>query len=116
MLDDVANLADLLNFYKESSLDVMQQLDLFQRQYDNLRTKNIAEMQKPDFQLKFPQQLTKKVYQQVTNKIFAVIRHLVYYQVRHIVRNRKNPQSQDKYITKNEMKDILSALDTVKIR
>lgn len=59
-------------------------------------------------------ELTKKVYVSVTNKIFAVIRHLVYCQIRTIIRSRKN--STDRYITKNEMKDVLASLDTVKMR
>ena len=39
-------------------------------------------------------------------KIFAAIRHAIYKRIRDIVRTRS-----EKYITKNEMKDILMGLD-----
>jgi hypothetical protein len=44
-------------------------------------------------------------------KIFAAIRHVIYKEIRVIVRSRS-----EKYITKNEMKDILMNMDVQAIR
>jgi hypothetical protein len=51
----------------------------------------------------------------VLQKIFAAIRHLIYKEIRQIVRHRSS-SSTEKYITKNEMKDLLSKLDVRSIR
>ena len=59
--------------------------------------------------------MTKKVYVQITQKIFAVIRYQIYTQIRTIIRSRPAGTT-DKYITKNELKDILGSLDTLKVR
>jgi hypothetical protein len=47
----------------------------------------------------------------ILKKIFAAIRHVIYKEIRGIVRNRP-----EKYITKNEMKDILHNMDVQTIR
>ena len=67
----------------------------------------------PDFRLEFPEALTKKVYIQLTAKLFAGIRYQVYCAIRQLVRTQPDPR---KYITKNQMKDILQSLDTAEIR
>lgn len=69
------------------------------------------ELRKPDFQLSFPEGLTKKAYVQIISKLLATIRYKVYSAIRQLVRPR-----QDKYITKAEMKDILGSLDTRDMR
>jgi hypothetical protein len=51
----------------------------------------------------------------VLQKIFASIRHLIYKEIRQIVRHRSSSYT-EKYITKNEMKDLLSKLDVRSIR
>eukprot|EP00347_Sterkiella_histriomuscorum_P015111 403358280 len=68
-------------------------------------------LQEPNFNLEFPENLTKEVYLKILAKVFASIRHIIYKQIRTIVRARD-----EKYLTKNEMKDILHNLDTQSIR
>ena len=65
----------------------------------------------PDFELEFPATLTKEVYLKILRKIFAGIRHVIYKEIRNIVRNRP-----ERYLTKNEMKDILMHMDVQTIR
>ena len=68
-------------------------------------------LREPNFELQFPDTLTKEVYLSMLKKIFAAIRHVIYKQIRELVRGRP-----EKYITKNEMKDILMNMDVQTIR
>ena len=61
--------------------------------------------------MEFPSSLTKEVYIKILKKIFAAIRHTVYKEIRGIVRSRD-----EKYLTKNEMKDILHNMDVQSVR
>ena len=54
------------------------------------------------------------MYLIVTLKIFAVVRHQLYIQIRSLVRSHSTHT--EKYVTKNEMKEILGSLDVRKIR
>ena len=43
-------------------------------------------LQEPNFELEFPESLTKDTYLKILKKIFAAIRHTIYKQIRVIVR------------------------------
>ncbi|CDW76168.1 UNKNOWN [Stylonychia lemnae] len=91
-----------------SDPSIKSQLDLIDINNDRLFGEVLQE---PNFNLEFPSTLTKEVYMKILKKVFATIRHRVYKQIRDIVRPRP-----DKYITKNELKDILHNLDFQNIR
>jgi hypothetical protein len=55
-----------------------------QKNYISLCKENPAV--EPDFQLKFPRELTKKIYFQVVSKLFAGIRFRIYSEIRQIIR------------------------------
>lgn len=97
-----------MSHYSLTSSEVQRQLNLFQANFVGLTGE---ELRKPDFQLSFPEGLTKKAYVQIISKLLATIRYKVYSAIRQLVRPR-----QDKYITKAEMKDILGSLDTRDMR
>jgi hypothetical protein len=69
-------------------------------------------VEKPDFELKFPTQMTKKLYVIIVKKIFAVLRFQIYKAIRAIVRGRQGSA----YLTKNEVRDVLGSLDMREIR
>ena len=81
--------------------------------------------EKPDFELIFPAQLTKRTYVLVVKKIFAVMRHLLYREIRKIQRARGSKTAlsssavsgtSNHYLTKNELRKILEELDIATIR
>ena len=81
--------------------------------------------EKPDFELIFPAQLTKRTYVLVVKKIFAVMRHLLYCEIRKIQRARGSKTAlsssavsgtSNHYLTKNELRKILEELDIATIR
>ncbi len=83
--------------------DIKVQVELIDKNNDRLFGESL---QQPDFELSFPQSLTKEVYLKILKKVFAGIRHHLYKEIRAIVRPRE-----EKYLTKNEMKEILHNLD-----
>lgn len=86
---------------------VKRQVDLFDLNNERLFNK----LEAPDFELEYPETLTKEVYLSILKKVFATIRYRIYKQIRDIIRPREQ-----KYLTKNELKDILHNLNVQEIR
>lgn len=75
-------LAAWIAHYCKQDPSVNAIINLFQLNEDRLFLKRPP--QKPDFELQFPGQLTKRVYVQIVKKVFAVMRHLLYKEIRKI--------------------------------
>jgi hypothetical protein len=104
MVEDSQTLHNWIEYYMKDDPEVKRQVDLIDINNDRLFSGE--KPLPPNFELEFPASLTKDTYLSMLKKIFAAIRHVVYKEIRHIVRGRA-----DHYITKNEMKDILSNMD-----
>ena len=102
MIDSERVLHDWIKHYLDDPV-VKRQVDLFNINNDKLFVK----LEAPDFELEFPSTLTKEVYIQILKKVFAGIRHTIYKEIRGIIRPRE-----EKYLTKNEVKDMLHRLNT----
>jgi hypothetical protein len=84
MIADAEELASWIDFYCESCSLVKQTVLLFQQNEDGILLESPP--RKPDFNLDFPERLTKKLYLSVIGKIFAVMRYKVYTGVRKLIR------------------------------
>ncbi len=73
-------LAAWMAHYCKTDAQINQIINLFQENEDKLFLKRPPV--KPDFSLKFPDKLTKRVYIQIVKKVFAVMRHLLYKEIR----------------------------------
>jgi hypothetical protein len=111
-LADGEQLAALIGLHEKRSAGVRQAMEIFNREFENLCAEK-TELRPVDFELDVPRALTKQVFMQVIQKMFACVRFQLYCAIRNIIRAR--PQG-SAYITKNELRDILGALDTVKLR
>ena len=79
-------LAAWIAFYCENDAHINAIINLFEINVDKLFLKRPPE--KPDFELKFPERLTKSTYVLIVRKVFAVMRHLLYCEIRKILRAR----------------------------
>lgn len=104
MVEDEAKLAEWIQHYMKEDPEVKRQVEIIDKNNELLF--GGPRPSPPNFELDFPSDLTKDKYLAMLKKIFAAIRHVIYKEIRGIVRSR-----QDKYITKNEMKDILMNMD-----
>jgi hypothetical protein len=109
MVESQEKLHDWISHYMKDNPDIMRQVELIDRNNELLFAGETP--LEPNFELLFPETLTKDTYLRILKKIFAAIRHVIYKEIRNIVRNR-----QEKYMTKNEMKDILMNMDVQTIR
>ena len=110
MVESPQTLHEWITHYIKADREVARQVDLIDKNNDRLFSSETS-AQAPNFELEFPATLTKEIYLAMLKKIFAAIRHAIYKRIRDIVRARS-----EKYITKNEMKDILMGLDVQTIR
>lgn len=111
-------IAAWINHYREDDSQIAFIVNLFQVNEEKLFLKRPPE--KPDFQLEFPQEITKRVYVLVVKKIFAVLRHVMYKEIRKLIRARGNQTALNQssasgasgsYLTKNELRRILEEID-----
>ena len=109
MIESEATLHTWISHYVKEDPEIKRQVDIIDKNNEYLFGSD--SLREPNFELQFPDTLTKEVYLLMLKKIFAAIRHVIYKQIRELVRGRP-----EKYITKNEMKDILMNMDVQTIR
>lgn len=117
-------LAAWISYYCERDPEINAIFHMFENNEEKLFLKRPCE--KPDFQLKFSLQLTKRTYVLIIKKIFAVLRHMLYKEIRKILRSRSNKTALSasvnvsgtnaNYLTKNELRRILEEIDVGGIR
>ena len=113
-------MAAWIAYYCKEDPSINMLVQLFQVNEDKLFLKTPAE--KPSFELKFPNKLSKKTLLLVIKKIFATMRHLLYKEIRRIQRTRGTQTALSDsstsfggskyYLTKNEVRKILEEIDT----
>jgi len=80
--NETPELAAWISHYCSEDPHIARIINLFQINEDKLFLKHPPE--KPDFELQFSPNLTKRVYILIVKKIFAVMRHLLYKEIRKI--------------------------------